>query len=333
MPQPLYEAASIGTRFLNFFLDRIFSIVFIGIIAVIGSGINDTLGGILVLVAFLGYYLLFEGVWQKTPAKWITKTKVVMNDGSKPDFLHILGRTLTRYIPFEPLSFLAGPVGWHDSLSKTLVVPADYTTEQVKQINPKARGKTSTAVIIIVCVFIGIAVIGLLSSVVLLALNSARAKSRDAKRIADVRQVASALELYFNDKNSYPASLPLLTPTYIGVLPTAPTPSDGECTTSQNTYKYIFLTSNTYILTFCLGADTGGYSAGVNSLTQAGIKSGDATPAGFDPTNFGATPATQPPDMGKACPDVENAYEAANGKCYCKTGYAISSDSTYCVLQ
>ena len=49
-----------------------------------------------------------------------------------------------------------------------------------------------------------IAIIGLLASVVLLALNSARAKSRDAKRLADVRQIASALELYFNDKSAYP---------------------------------------------------------------------------------------------------------------------------------
>lgn len=50
-----------------------------------------------------------------------------------------------------------------------------------------------------------IAIIGLLASVVLLALNSARAKSRDAKRIADVRQLASALELYFNDVSAYPS--------------------------------------------------------------------------------------------------------------------------------
>lgn len=49
-----------------------------------------------------------------------------------------------------------------------------------------------------------IAIIGLLASVVLLSLNSAREKSRNAKRLADVRQIASALELYFNDCGSYP---------------------------------------------------------------------------------------------------------------------------------
>jgi prepilin-type N-terminal cleavage/methylation domain-containing protein len=49
-----------------------------------------------------------------------------------------------------------------------------------------------------------IAIIGLLASVVLLALNGARAKARDAKRISDMTTMASALELYFNDSNSYP---------------------------------------------------------------------------------------------------------------------------------
>ncbi|OGE79313.1 MAG: hypothetical protein A2751_04960 [Candidatus Doudnabacteria bacterium RIFCSPHIGHO2_01_FULL_46_14] len=49
-----------------------------------------------------------------------------------------------------------------------------------------------------------ISVIGLLASVILISLNSARAKARDAKRIADLRQTASALELYFDANNQFP---------------------------------------------------------------------------------------------------------------------------------
>ena len=49
-----------------------------------------------------------------------------------------------------------------------------------------------------------IAVIGLLASVVLVALNGARLKARDAKRIADLSQISKALELYYNTNNSYP---------------------------------------------------------------------------------------------------------------------------------
>ncbi|MBU3925563.1 prepilin-type N-terminal cleavage/methylation domain-containing protein [Patescibacteria group bacterium] len=68
-----------------------------------------------------------------------------------------------------------------------------------------------------------IAIIGILASVVLASLNSARKKSRDARRIADVKQIQLALELYF-DANSaeYPDDLASLVPTYIGTEPKDP---------------------------------------------------------------------------------------------------------------
>src|SRR5436853_6248111 len=83
-----------------------------------------------------------------------------------------------------------------------------------------------------------IAIIGLLASVVLLALNSARQKSRDAKRLADVRQLASALELYFNDVNQYPGSMSSLVATYMTTLPTYPGPTDTGCTPTNSPYAY-----------------------------------------------------------------------------------------------
>ncbi|MCF7820369.1 MAG: prepilin-type N-terminal cleavage/methylation domain-containing protein, partial [Candidatus Pacebacteria bacterium] len=49
-----------------------------------------------------------------------------------------------------------------------------------------------------------IAIIGLLSTMSVVALNSARQKSRDAKRVADIKQIQTALELYYNDNNGYP---------------------------------------------------------------------------------------------------------------------------------
>lgn len=48
-----------------------------------------------------------------------------------------------------------------------------------------------------------IAIIGLLASIVLVALNNARGKARDAKRKADLQSVATALELYYNDYHTY----------------------------------------------------------------------------------------------------------------------------------
>lgn len=77
-----------------------------------------------------------------------------------------------------------------------------------------------------------IAIIGILSSVVLASLNDARQKSRDAKRIADVKQLQLALELFFDSNGSYPTStgLSALAPDYISVLPTDPV--------SGNNYTY-----------------------------------------------------------------------------------------------
>ena len=132
-----------------------------------------------------------------------------------------------------------------------------------------------------------IAIIGLLASVVLLALNSARQKSRDAKRLADIRQLSTALELFYNTNSGYPtgtAALATMTaaaptglvPTYIGQAPSAPSPFDGNCATTNNAYLYNAASgatfATTYTIQFCLGADTGGYSSGVRTLTPAGIQ-------------------------------------------------------------
>lgn len=127
-----------------------------------------------------------------------------------------------------------------------------------------------------------IAIIGILAAVVLVSLNSARSKSRDARRLADVRQVQTALELHYNDNNGYPtatAGVPTASDgnpafsTYLATFPTAPAPNDGSCTTTQNTYTYAQTGSGTgYTLTFCLGATTGGYAAGAHTASPTGIQ-------------------------------------------------------------
>lgn len=53
-----------------------------------------------------------------------------------------------------------------------------------------------------------IAIIGVLASIVLASLNSARQKSRDARRIADIKQLQLALELYYDAQTppAYPGA-------------------------------------------------------------------------------------------------------------------------------
>ncbi|TSC95320.1 MAG: putative General secretion pathway protein GspG [Parcubacteria group bacterium Athens1014_10] len=49
-----------------------------------------------------------------------------------------------------------------------------------------------------------IAVIALISTLALTALNNARKKARDAKRLADIKQIITTLELYYDNNKKYP---------------------------------------------------------------------------------------------------------------------------------
>lgn len=132
---PDRHLASSGQRLANYFLDRIGAYVFIFLLSsVIGENglFDDTeelsfIGSIFILIAIFGYWAFFEYYVGKTPAKFITKTKVVTKYGKKPTFLNIVGRTLCRLIPFDAFSYLGTkPIGWHDSISGTRVVTDDY---------------------------------------------------------------------------------------------------------------------------------------------------------------------------------------------------------------
>lgn len=70
-----------------------------------------------------------------------------------------------------------------------------------------------------------IAIIGILASIVLASLNTARRKSRDARRVADIKQIQLALELSFDANQEYPELLSSLTPTYIPAVPVDPSTS------------------------------------------------------------------------------------------------------------
>ncbi|MFA6106942.1 MAG: prepilin-type N-terminal cleavage/methylation domain-containing protein [Patescibacteria group bacterium] len=119
-----------------------------------------------------------------------------------------------------------------------------------------------------------IAIIGLLSTLAVVSLNNARLKSRDARRVSDVKQIQTALELYYNDVNAYPATgaadsgdaIVNGSVTYMAVVPTAPTPPTG------NAYTYAMTeTGASYTLTYTLEGASGGIVAGAHTATPAGI--------------------------------------------------------------
>ena len=75
------------------------------------------------LLTYLAYYIVCESFFGVTIGKLITGTRVVDNEGGRPRFKQIVGRSLARFVPFEQFSFFSTPaIGWHDTWSGTRVV-------------------------------------------------------------------------------------------------------------------------------------------------------------------------------------------------------------------
>ena len=73
----------------------------------------------------------------------------------------------------------------------------------------KFRNLASSKGFTLVELLVVIAIIGVLATLILLQLGVARQKARDARRVADINQVRSALELYFDDVGNYPVDTSL----------------------------------------------------------------------------------------------------------------------------
>ena len=109
----------IRKRLLNFIIDT-FLVFVITLVATTCINIKHELAQ---PVLHLLYYFMMESVFGITIGKIITKTKVEYISNQNK-FLSILIRTISRLIPFEPLSiFLSDEhTMWHDKLSKTKLV-------------------------------------------------------------------------------------------------------------------------------------------------------------------------------------------------------------------
>ncbi len=129
-----------------------------------------------------------------------------------------------------------------------------------------------------------IAIIGLLSTLSVVALGSAREKARDSKRLSDIKQVQTALELYYTDNGSYPTGTALTlgsdasaclnaasgftatacTDAYMGLVPADP--GDGTYVYNSDGTTYTIVTS--------LEGAAGGLDAGSITASPSGIVNG-----------------------------------------------------------
>ncbi|MBM3261366.1 prepilin-type N-terminal cleavage/methylation domain-containing protein [Candidatus Kaiserbacteria bacterium] len=150
-------------------------------------------------------------------------------------------------------------------------------------MNKSSRGFTLIELLVV------IAIIGILASIVLASLNTARKKGRDARRVSDVKQLQLALELYYDANSStYPvqgtittsgaatvtALAGLTTGGYIAAVPTDPT--------NSTSYYYAYVSTNgastpaACSAVACLGYVLKAFTE-TNSVTYAQVDSGTLT--------------------------------------------------------
>ncbi|MFA7314798.1 MAG: type II secretion system protein [Candidatus Magasanikbacteria bacterium] len=129
-----------------------------------------------------------------------------------------------------------------------------------------------------------IAIIGVLSTLAVVALGSARQKANDAKRLSDIKQIQTALELYYTDNNAYPTTTasPIdlgdtnyaclntsgfttagCSSPYMGLVPKGPD-------TNEN-YDYVSTDGTGYTIHGVLTAGAGGFAIGTVTATESGM--------------------------------------------------------------
>ena len=147
-----------------------------------------------------------------------------------------------------------------------------------KHVNSHKKSKGFTLIELLVV----IAIIGLLSTLAVVALGSAREKARDSKRLSDLKQMQSALELHYTEKNAYPTqaesaalgegNYSCLNVDGFGATGcanafTAQIPVDP----GSGVYQYTSVDGSTYAIGATLEGDIGGLAAGSITASPSGI--------------------------------------------------------------
>jgi prepilin-type N-terminal cleavage/methylation domain-containing protein len=138
------------------------------------------------------------------------------------------------------------------------------------KLSPSKLSKGFTLIELLVV----IAIIGILSSVVLASMNSARKKSRDSRRQQDIKGYATALELSFDKYAGYPAVSTAATPVKVVTLAAlvtdgfVPVLQDDPLTTQFYWYVSDSVTANA-ATTYCVGVKMEGTPPAPNNTCNS----------------------------------------------------------------
>jgi lipoprotein-releasing system ATP-binding protein len=132
-------------RLLNYLIDNL--VIFILLLLIFGweyllYNIDDVKTLAKIALIIFSYYFITELFLGVSLAKFITGCKIFSTDGSaaKPSALAIFYRTLARFIPLDNFSFLSStPIGWHDSVSKTVVAKSNTVRSHTLQKSLSAK--------------------------------------------------------------------------------------------------------------------------------------------------------------------------------------------------
>ena len=159
-------------------------------------------------------------------------------------------------------------------------------------------------------VLVGAAIVAVFVGIVWVSITLAGQDARDASRVADIQTLQQGLQTYYTHNQSFPTSLTMLAPKYLGTVPTDPS--------SGRAYLYTAYATSSKACTsgrasaYHLGAALEGHTA----ATIAGNSDAPATPpsgevlcsmSGFDgASNKCLAILANTPEGGDNCYDVVN---------------------------
>ena len=152
-----------------------------------------------------------------------------------------------------------------------------------------------------------IAIIGLLASVILASLSSSRIKGRDARRLADIRQIQNGVELYYIANTNYPTTTALLVSA--NAMPAIPVDPLGNAP-----YAYAALGSGTTCNGYHLGAFM---ELNTTAALATDIDAAAGTVCTSGGTDFSGLSAGTGTGVSRACStDTGTAAPSGTERCY-----------------